>query len=136
MTTAIKVNSFAEALAEKVHNLGADTLKFAFTNAPPNLAHTQFSDLTEIPAGNGYTAGGVVVAVSSSAQMAGVYTLALDAATVSASGGAIGPFQYIWLYNDSAANKEIIGYLDYGIAYTLPDGQNFTINAGSFLTIA
>lgn len=136
MATAQIFNSLKEAIAEKVHDFGADTLKFCLTNTAPLLSNTQYSDLTEIAAGSGYTAGGETVAVSSSSQTGGTYSLVLASCSFTASGGPIGPFQYIVLYNDTAANKELIGYLNYGTAYTLPDGQPFTVDAGTFLTIA
>ena len=119
-----------------MHNLGSDTLKFLLTNTAPSLANTVKADLTEIGAGNGYTAGGTAVTVTSSAQSGGTYSLVLAAATFTASGGTIGPFRYVVLYNDTATNDELIGYLDYGASYTLPDGQPFTITAGTFLTNA
>ena len=31
---------------------------------------------------------------------------------------------------------ELIGYVDYGTAYTLPDTQPFTLTAGTFFTLA
>lgn len=136
MATVQIFNSFKEAISGKVHNLGSDTLKFLLTNTAPSLANTVKADLTEIGAGNGYTAGGTAVTVTSSAQSGGTYSLVLAAATFTASGGTIGPFRYVVLYNDTATNDELIGYLDYGASYTLPDGQPFTITAGTFLTNA
>ena len=136
MATVQIFNSFKEAVAEKVHNLGADTLKFMLTNTAPSLANAVKADLTEITAGNGYTAGGTAVTVTSSAQSGGTYSLVLAACTFTASGGTIGPFRYVILYNDTATNDELIGYVDYGASYTLPNGQPFTINAGTFLTNA
>lgn len=136
MATALIFNSFKEALAEKVHNLGSDTLKFMLTNTAPSLANTVKTDITEIAAGFGYTAGGTAVTVTSSAQAGGTYSLVLGACTFTAAGGAMGPFRYIVLYNDTATNDELIGYVDYGTAYTLPDTQPFTLTAGTFFTNA
>lgn len=136
MATVQIFNSFKEAVAEKVHNLGSDTLKFLLTNTAPSLANTVKADLTEIAAGNGYTAGGIAATVTSSAQSGGTYSLVLAAWTVTAAGGTIGPFRYLVLYNDTATNDELIGFVDYGASYTLPDGQPFTITAGTFLTNA
>ena len=136
MATAQIFNSFKEAVNEKVHNLGSDTLKFMLTNTAPSLANTIKTDITEIAAGNGYTAGGTAVTVSSSAQTGGTYTLVLAACTFTAAGGSIGPFRYVVLYNDTATNDELIGFVDYGAAYTLPDGQPFTLVAGTFFSLA
>jgi hypothetical protein len=136
MATVQIFNSFKEAVAEKVHNLGSDTLKFMLTNTAPSLANAVKADLTEIAAGFGYTAGGTAVTVSSSAQSGGTYSLVLAACTFTAAGGSIGPFRYVVLYNDTATNDELIGFVDYGASYTLPNGQPFTITAGTFLTNA
>jgi len=43
-----KFNSFTEALAEKVHNLGSDTLEVALTNTAPVSTNTQLSNITQI----------------------------------------------------------------------------------------
>lgn len=136
MATVQIFSSFKEAINEKVHNLGSDTLKFMLTNTAPSLSNTVKTDITEIAAGNGYTAGGTTVTVSSSSQTGGTYTLVLAACVFTASGGTIGPFRYIVLYNDTATNDELIGYVDYGTAYTLPDGQPFTLTAGTFFSLA
>lgn len=124
-----KFNSFVEALAEKVHNLGSDTLKVMLTNTAPVATNTVKANITEIAAGNGYTAGGNTAAVTSSAQTSGTYKLVLgDPATWTASGGSIGPFQYAVLYNDTATNDELIGWWDYGSAVTLADGESFAVD--------
>lgn len=129
MAAFSKFNSFVEALAEKVHNLGADTLKVMLTNTAPVATNSVKADLTEISAGNGYTAGGNTASVTSSAQTSGTYKLVLgDPATWTASGGSIGPFRYAVLYNDTATNKELIGYWDYGSSITLASGESFAVD--------
>jgi len=128
MTSLTLFYSFTEDLAEKVHNLGADTLKMCLTNTAPSLSNTGFADITEIAAGNGYTAGGATVTVSSSAQTAGIYKLILADVTVTAAGGSIGPFRYVVLYNDTSTGDRLIGYADYGVSYTIADTQSFQID--------
>jgi hypothetical protein len=129
MASFNKFNSFVEALAEKKHDLGADTLKVLLTNTAPVATNAVKADLTEISAGNGYTAGGATAAVTSSAQTSGTYKLVLgDPATWTASGGTIGPLRYAVLYNDTAANDELIGWWDYGSSITLADGELFAID--------
>lgn len=124
-----KFNSFVEAVAEKVHNLGADSLKVMLSNTAPVATNTVKIDITEIAAGNGYTAGGNVATVSSSLQTAGTYKLILsDPATWTATGGSIGPLRYAVLYNDTATNKELIGWWDYGSSVTLATGETFTVD--------
>lgn len=129
MATFNKFNSFVEALAEKVHNLGSDTLKVMLTNTAPLATNALKADITEISAGNGYTAGGNTASITSSSQTGGTYKLVLaDPATWTASGGTIGPFRYAVLYNDAATNKELIGWWDYGSSITLQIGETFTVD--------
>lgn len=124
-----KFNSFVEALAEKKHDLGADTLKVMLTNTAPVATNAVKADLTEISAGNGYTAGGNTASVTSSSQSSGLYRLVLgDPATWTASGGSIGPFRYAVLYNDTAASDELIGWWDYGSSITLAAGESFAVD--------
>jgi hypothetical protein len=140
MASFNKFNGFVEALAEKKHDLGADTLKVLLTNTAPVATNSVKADLTEISAGNGYTAGGNTASVTSSAQTSGTYKLVLgDPATWTASGGSIGPFRYAVLYNDTAASDELIGWWDYGSAVTLADGESFAVDfdaSTGVLTIA
>ena len=48
MATGNKFNSFVEAVAEKVHNLGSDQLKVALTAVAPVATNTVLANLTEI----------------------------------------------------------------------------------------
>lgn len=122
-----KFDSFVEAVTEKVHNLQSDDLRVLLTNTAPVASNTQKSNLTEIGAGNGYTAGGNAAVQSSSAQTAGLYKLIAAAVVFTAAGGNIGPFRYAVLYNNTATNKELIGWWDYGVALTLTNGNSFTV---------
>lgn len=128
MASFVKFYSFVEAVAEKVHNLGADTLKVALTNTAPTAAtDTQLSNITQIANGNGYTTGGTAATISSSAQTTGTYKLVLADVVFTAS-GSLGPFRYAVLYNDTATNDELIGYWDYGSSVTLASGETFTVD--------
>lgn len=130
MASFNKFNAFVENLAEKVHNLGSDTLKVALTNTSPSASNSTFSDITEISAGNGYTAGGTAATISSSAQTSGTYKLVLADVVFTASGGSIGPFRYVVLYNDTPTSPAdpLIGYWDYGSSVTLADTESFTVD--------
>jgi hypothetical protein len=130
MATFNKFNSFVEDLSEKVHNLGADTLKVMLTNSAPIASNTIKANLTEISAGNGYTAGGNTPSITSSAQTSGTYKLVLADTVFTASGGSIGPFRYVTLYNDTPTSPAdpLIGWYDYGSSITLLDGETFTVD--------
>jgi hypothetical protein len=129
MATFQKFNSFVEALAEKKHDLGTDTLKVMLTNTAPTAANAVKADITEIANGNGYTTGGNTAAMTTSSQTGGTYKLVLgDPATWTAAGGTVGPFRYAVLYNDTATNKELIGFWDYGSSITLAAGESFAVD--------
>lgn len=134
-----KFESFVEAVAEKVHNLGADTLKVMLTNSAPVATNTVKANITEITAQNGYSAGGTAAAISSSAQTSGTYKLVLADVVFTASGGSFGPFRYAVLYNDTATNDELIGWWDYASNVTTTVGNTFTVDmdaAAGVLTLA
>ena len=134
-----KFNSFVEALAEKVHKLDTDVLKVALTNALPGAANTVLTNITQIANGNGYTTGGTQAVQVSSAQSGGIYKLVLNDVTFTAGPSSMGAFQYVVLYNDTAANDELIGWYDYGTALTITNGNSFTVDfdgANGVLTIA
>lgn len=131
-----KFNSFVEALAEKVHNLGSDTLTIALCAAAnaPVATNTQLSNLVQIAYTN---LSARTLTVIESAQTSGTYKLTITDKVLTAS-GTVGPFRYIVIYNDTATNDELIGWYDYGSEITLNNGDTFTINfddANGVLTI-
>lgn len=139
MATFNKFQSFVEAVAEKTHNLGSDVLKVALSNSAPAATNTVLANITQISGVNGYTTGGTQATQVTSAQTTGTYKLVLSDVTFTASGGSIGPFQYVVLYNDTATNDELIGYYDYGTALTITSGNSFTVDfdaTNGVLTIA
>jgi hypothetical protein len=128
MASFNKFNCFVADVANKVHNLGADTLKVLLTNSAPSATNTQKSNLTEISAGNGYSAGGATVTITASSQSGGTYKLVGNDVVITASGGSIGPFRYAVLYNDTSANDSLIGWWDYGSSATLNDTDTLTVD--------
>jgi hypothetical protein len=135
MATPVFFDAFFEHEAEKVHNLGSDTLKVMLLNSAPDAAADAVkADLpAEIAAGFGYSAGGATATVTTSAQTAGVYTLAASQVVITASGGDIGPWQYAVLYNDTPTSPAdpLIMYADNGSSVSIVDGQSLTIRFNS-----
>ena len=132
MATYNKFNSFVEEIAEKVHNLGADTLKVALTNTAPVAGNTVLANITEISYTN---LSARTLTVSSSAQSDGAYTLSLADLVLTAS-GTVGPFRYIVIYNDTAANDELIAWFDHGSSITLENTDTYTLDfAAAFFTL-
>ncbi|MCC6475111.1 MAG: hypothetical protein IT514_15360 [Burkholderiales bacterium] len=138
MATFNKFQSFVEAVAEKVHNLGSDQLVVALTaaaNAPVNT-NTILANLTQISYTNISSRN---VTTSSSSQTSGTYKLVLADLVLTVSGGNAAPFRYVVLYNDTATNDELIGWYDYGSDVTVLNGETFTIDfdgSAGVLTIA
>jgi hypothetical protein len=139
MATFNKFNSFVEALAEKVHNLGSDTLTVALTNTLPVNTNTQLSNITQIAytnIQNGATTGRDLTGVTS-AQTSGSYKLDANDLVLTAT-GTVPTFRYVVLYNNTATNDELIGWYDYGAAVDLLNGETFTItwDAAGILTLS
>jgi hypothetical protein len=122
-----KFNSFVQDLATKVHNLNRDTLKIMLTDVAPVATNTVKSNITEISAGNGYTAGGQAAGFVSGNDTSGTYKLVLSAVNFVASGGAIAQFRYAVLYNSTTASGNLIGWWDYGAEVNLTNGNTFTV---------
>lgn len=124
---------FSENLAEKVHNLDADTLMVLLSNTAPNAAtHAVKADASEISGGNGYTAGGADT-LNATSRSGAVTSVTGTDITWTASGGTIGPFRYAVLYNDTPTSPAdpLIGWWDYGSAVTLQIGEQFVVDFGS-----
>lgn len=131
MSAFNKFEAFVEAVAEKLHDLGADEFYVQLlATAPDGAADAVETDLpADLGTGNGYTSGGLTVGTATgSAQTGGTYKLDIADKVITASGGSIGPFRYVVLLNNTAAAKNLIGYYDYGSALTLLDSETLTID--------
>ena len=116
----------AADLATARHKIGFDSYKVALTlTAPDAAADTDFADLAEIAAGNGYSAGGAVTSVAVTQTGAQAKVTASDV-TVTASGGAIAGWRYAVLYN--ATSGALVAYWDAGSTVTLADGSSATLD--------
>jgi hypothetical protein len=127
MATFNKFNAFVNDLATKVHNLHSDALKIMLTNVTPVATNAVKADITDIAAGNGYSAGGAAATLVSDGQTSGTYKLVLSQPTFTASGGSIATFRYAVLYNSTAASGNLIGWWDYGAAVTVTLGNSFQV---------
>lgn len=127
MASYNKFDSFVEAIAEKKHDLGSDVLTIALCAAAnaPVAGNSVLADLTEIAYTN---CSSRVLTLTSSSQTSGTYKLVLEDLLLTASGGPVGPFRYVVVYNDTAANDELIGWYDYGSDVTLLDTETFLID--------
>lgn len=128
MATYNKFDSFVEALAKKVHNLGSDQLKVALCAVAPDAGDAVLADLTEIDYTNLKGATPLNLTIVSSAQTSGTYKLVLADLTLECENNQLPAFRYIVIYNDSATSKELIGYYDYGSSLTLNPADQFILD--------
>lgn len=127
-----KFQDFAEKMGDKVHDFNAagDLLKIMLVNSPaPVVTNSLKADLTEIAAGNGYTAGGEDVQ-NDWTEAGGTGTAAATDVVWTATGGSIGPFRYVVLYNDTPVTPldPLIAWWDHGSSITLLDTETFTVD--------
>lgn len=147
MASYVKFQCFAGDLAGKVHDVlgtagsSADTLKIYLSNTAPNVSTNAVKgDLAEITNQNGYTAP--VSTGNVGANSSGTVTVTGTNITITASGGSVGPFRYVVLYNSTAGSVPLIAYWDYGSSLTLNDGDSFVIKfnngatSGTIFTLA
>lgn len=135
MASYNKFNAFVEDVAEKVHNLGSDTLTVALTNTAPAATNSALADITEISYAN---CSARALTISSSSQSSGTYKLVIADLVLTAS-GTVGPFRYVVIYNDTSTSDKLIGYYDYGSSITLNNGDTFTLDfdaTNGFIQIA
>lgn len=127
MATFNKFNAFVENIAEGVHNLGSGQLVVALTNSAPSATNSVLADITQITYTNLSSRN---ITTSTSSQTSGTYKLVLNDLVLTASGGSVGPFRYVVIYNDTPTSPAdpLIGYYDYGSSLTLADGETLTID--------
>ena len=142
MASYNKFNDFSEQLVEGVHDFGANTFKVALSNSAPIASNTVLADITQISGTNGYTTGGTATTIAVS-ETGGTTTVTGTQVVFTASGGSVGPFRYVVLYNDSATSPldALVAWWDYGSSITLADGETFTVKfsnttPGAIFTLA
>jgi hypothetical protein len=144
-----KFPDFDEQTLRGVHNFVSHVFKAVLTNTAPTAANTVLANITQVAASGGYVAGGVVLdSITLSRAMENVKIATKDGdgddavgtvntsvtrvkiadELITASGGAIGPFRYVVVYNDTAAGKPLFGFLDRGDSITLADGESITLD--------
>ena len=136
MASFNKFDQFVTDMAAGVHAsaLGADTdtLKIYLSNATPSTsADSVKADLAEITNENGYTAPEDTQ--NAFTDSTGTISVAGTDVVITASGGTVGPFRYVVLYNDTPTSPAdpLIGWWDYGSAVTLQAGESFTTDFGA-----
>lgn len=124
-------DDFHLQLLRGTHQFQTHTFKLVLCNVAPVDTNSLLGDLTQISAGNGYTAGGFTLSNVALTKDGGTTKVTADAVSIVASGGSIGPFEYIAIYNDTAANDPLVAWEQIpGGARTVTDGNTLNLNIG------
>lgn len=143
MATFARPDKLSENIANKVHDFDSDTFRWALSNTAPVAGSTfLLSDVTQIATGNGYTqmtdgAGGLLATMSALSRTGQVTTVAMSASIVLTATGAVGPFRYLILIDDTPTSplNPVVGWLDHGSAVTMANTDTYTIPSGALFTI-
>ena len=138
MATFNRTNQFAEDLGKGVHVFGTHQLKVALTNTAPTAANATYAALTS-PLATTNLSGATPfnVTTTSYTQTSGTGNLVLADLTLTAT-GAVGPFRYVALYNDTPTSPAdpLIGWYDYGSSVTMVSTDTFLIDfAATAITV-
>jgi hypothetical protein len=134
MASFVKINDFVANAVENM-DLETDQLVIALSNTAPSSESSNptadgngiLGNVTQVSYSNLSSRN---LTTTSSGQSSGVYKLVLADLTLTASGGSVAAFRYVYIYNDTVASPAdpLIGYYDYGSSLTLNDGDTFTID--------
>lgn len=127
-------NNFRVLIAQGAVDFGTDTfkaiaMKEGFIFSPST--HDLYADVSasEITAGFGYSAGGATLSGCTITQndIDNRADITWNNITWTASGGDVGPIAGICLYDDSITEDPLVGYINFGGAYTVADGGTATV---------
>lgn len=143
-------NDFSQDPYEKVHNLATDSIRIALsntapaseTNNPTSSGNGVIANVTQIAYTNyadTLTTDRVLQSVTST-ESSGTYTFDAADFTISASGGTLATWTYMYVYNDTPTSPAdpIIGVFTVSSAISLTDTQTVDIafNASGIFTDA
>jgi hypothetical protein len=129
MATFNKFNQFVKDLIDGKHNFSSHVFKIMLTNVAPTSANAIKADITEITAGNGYTAGGNTTTITATVA-SGVAKVVGTNVTFTAVTASMATARYAVMYNDTQTTpvKPLVGWWDYGSAITLAVGESLAVN--------
>jgi hypothetical protein len=132
-------NHWRYQLGKKMVDISADTFKIILVDdafACDKDAHATLADVVaspspELETGNGYTQQNKALSGGTWAENdtddKGIRTF--DNVTWTAASGSIGPTGAAIIYDDTTADKTVVGCIDFGTDYTIPDGSSLQIQA-------
>lgn len=141
MATFTKANDWVEVESE-VADLDADQFVVALSNTAPGSETANplldgngvLANVTQISYTNLSTRN---LTRTASVQTGGVYKLDFDDLVLLASGGTVGPFRYIYIFDDTPTSPAdpVVGVYDAGAPITIGDGGSRTLqfHADGFL---
>jgi len=144
MATYAKINDWVNLLIESA-NPDTDNFSIALSNTAPasegsnptvsgngvlanvtQIAYTNYSDTLAVDRRLEGTAG---------TSTGGVYKFDADNFTITATGGAIAGWRYLYVFDDTLTDDPLVAVWDYGSTLDLADGDSAAINfnaAGAF----
>lgn len=126
----LKVQDYAEQVNKAVHNWSAHTFKLALSASAIVATVAQLSGVTQIGSGGGYPSGGYTLDTVSLTETTGTAKVTIADEVITATGGAMDTFRYLYLYNDTATSPADAGVaiFDYGSNLTLADTETLTVD--------
>lgn len=137
MAAYTKYENMVQALADKLLDLfgTTDTVNVVLhTDAPVVASDTVIGNLTQ-PTGTGYAAGDIQ---NDATRSGGTVTAtAVDFVWTAGAADWTANTRYVSTYDDTSATDLLINSWDYGSAFTLGNGETFTVDFGaSWFTLA
>ena len=132
-----KINDFVNQIFLGRHKFlaAADVCKAMLTNVAPVATNTVKTNLTEIGASNGYTAGGADIQNDYS-MSSSVLTAVGTSVTWTGTTSTFGPFQYVAVYNDTSHTGDtlddpLVCWWNYGSSISVGAGETFALSFGA-----
>lgn len=130
-------NSFFERLANGTFDFANDTFAVALV-AAANAPLVTNSDLIDLTLVDTLNLSSNLITVTSATQTDGVLTVEVDNTALLATGGDVGPFRYVVIYDDTSATDALVCFYQLPGDVTIPNTQTVTIiyQNGELLTVS
>lgn len=139
MATFTFFHEFKKYVADGTVDLDTHVFKAYLSNDAPVVAtDTAKADVTALAQTNGYTEWTLTCTWAETGGGTGVWRFAANADfSFTASGGSVGPFQYVVVFDDTTTSPvdALVGYWDVGSATTITTGNTFTTDLDANFSI-
>jgi hypothetical protein len=132
MATYNKFQPWVEYLVEGV-NCDSDQFVVALTDTVPLATYGTLSQISQISYTNLSSRN---LTTTTKTQTGGTYTLDFSDLILTAS-GAVGPFRYVVIYDDTVTGDPLVAWFDYLSSITMANADTFTLtfNASGLFTV-